>query len=158
MRFRRADTTDISELMQWFDSPENCKLWGGPEFEYPFTAETFFRDLKWSSIDSYSLVDASGEVVGFGQVYDKLNRHHLARIVINPKHRGKGHGAELLASLIGEGRNADPQKEYSLYVYKRNSVAIRCYRGVGFEEHALPTDDAGFDNCVFMVLKPVSAA
>lgn len=154
MRFRQAVTTDISKLMQWIDSAASCNIWGGPTFEYPFTFDTFQRDMKWSSIDSYSLVDEQDELIGFGQLYEKLNRCHLARIIINPERRGNRHSTTLLTSLIDEGRKSHPEKECSLYVYKHNTVALHCYRGMGFRDYSLPAEDTGFDDCIFMVLKP----
>ena len=150
MKFRRADIKDIPELMRWFDSAASCKLWGGPNFEYPFTLDTFYRDLRWFSIDSFSLAAPGGELLGFGQVYEKLDRRHLARIVTHPGYRGKGYGRMLLRRLIGEA----PDREYSLYVYEHNTTALSCYRSMRFQRSSRPAEDIGFDDCLFMVLKP----
>ncbi len=153
MSLRRARKTEISELMGWFDTATSCTLWGGPSFEFPYTTDTFYRDLKWSSIKSFSWVNDNGKLIGFGQLYEKLGRTHLARLVVNPNYRGKGFGTRLLHNLIEEGARIFSHDENSLYVDHGNTTAISCYQSAGFRSTDRPEEDKGFEDCLFMVLK-----
>ena len=154
MILRKARKSDIQELMTWFDTAESCRSWGGPRFEFPFTTESFCRDSRWSDLDSFSLVDDSDRLLGFGQFYEKLNRVHLARIAVDPKRRGAGHGTVLMQELFVAGTTLLSHKEFSLYVYSDNAAAIACYRGVGFKEVPAEEENEGLKDCLFMVAKP----
>lgn len=154
MHLRRATDTDVTELMSWFDNSRSCKQWGGPSFEFPFTRETFVRDLHWPDMDSFGLVDELGQLTGFGQFYEKYSRVHLARIVVSKNSRGAGNGAKLVQGLAEAGMERLSHKEASLYVYKDNEVAIACYEKVGFVKSGDPAGDEKFDDCFFMVFKP----
>ena len=152
MELRRAVATDIAELMNWFDSVESCRQWGGPNFEFPYTEESFFRDIKWQQMDSYSLEQDPGELLGFGQIYAKLGRSHLARLVIHPANRAQGLGNMLVKMLLEKGSENGQQS--SLYVLENNCAAISCYQRAGFKFAAQPKDDDVPPECLFMVRKP----
>ena len=103
MPLRRATDSDVTELMSWFDDSHSCKQWGGPAFEFPFTRESFARDLHWPDMDSFCLVNESDRLAGFGQFYEKYSRVHLARIVVNANCRRSGSGVELVQGLVEAG-------------------------------------------------------
>ena len=154
MLLRRAQESDITELMSWFETAASCQTWGGPAFEYPYTRDSFVRDLHWPGMDSFVLTDESDEVSGFGQFYEKYSRVHLARIVVNANSRGSGNGVRLVQGLVEEGVKKLTHREASLYVYKDNEAAIACYQRAGFVEAAHPVADENFQDCFFMVLNP----
>ena len=89
---QEAARPDIQSLMHWFPTHDDVNIWGGPTFRYPFTTATFLEDIHWGKMASFSLRDDSGALRGFGQVYDRDGRIHLARLVVEPQLRGRGVG------------------------------------------------------------------
>ena len=154
IKLNAATEVDISRLISWFPTARSVRLWGGPKFRYPFTAETFFEDVHWQQIDSYRLVDPAGDMLAFGQIYERLGRVNLARLVVSPNRRRQGIGKQLVALLMRIGRESFPLQEYSLYVCKDNYPAQACYAGMGFEERQMPVGDEMADTCIYMT-RPV---
>ena len=154
MKLNVATEADISHLMSWFPTARSVDIWSGPKFRYPFTAETFFEDVRWQQMDSYRLVDLAEDMLAFGQIYERHGRVNLARLVVSPNRRRQGIGKQLVALLMGKGRESFPLQEYSLYVCKDNYPAQACYAGMGFEEHQIPVGDEMADTCIYMI-RPV---
>jgi hypothetical protein len=77
-----ASREHVLQMMHWFPNRESCIVWGGQVFRFPFTAETFLADCRWSELPSYALIKRSGELCGFGQYYLRAGRCHLARLAI----------------------------------------------------------------------------
>lgn len=154
-RLRAATADDLRFLMAWFPDAESTARWGGPKFRFPFDFESFKADCRWPQMASYVLPDAAGELIGFGQLYPKLGRAHLARLAIAPEARGRGHGKLLVEALCRLGRDELGADEASLYVLETNVVARNLYRAVGFVESAAIPDDAP-PNTTFMV-RPLEA-
>jgi ribosomal protein S18 acetylase RimI-like enzyme len=150
MKLSPATESDISHLMSWFPTGQSVDIWGGPKFRYPFTPDTFQEDVRWRDMDTYCLVDFSGEVLAFGQIYERHGRINLARLVVSPDRRGQGIGRQLVQLLMERGRTSIPGQEYSLYVYRDNHRAKACYAGLGFEENEYPEDDEMADTCIYM--------
>ena len=91
--------------------------------------------------------------MGFGQVHIRSHRRHLSRLAVVPKYRGKGLGKKLVASIISiEKSKVDG--EFSLFVYRNNRIARKCYERLGFIETNVPEDQAELEGCVYMVLNP----
>ncbi len=154
MKLNVATESDISRLMSWFPTERSIDIWGGPKFRYPFTPESFDEDVHWRDIATYCLVGLSGEMLAFGQYYERHGRINLARLIVSPDKRGRGLGKQLVAMLMELGRKNIPLQEYSLYVYKNNHPAKACYAGLGFEESEYPEDDEMADTCIYMT-RPV---
>lgn len=147
---RAAVEADVEALMQWFPEYDDVNVWGGPSFRYPFTRESFFADVQWQRVASYSLFDAAGVMAGFGQLYDREQRIHLARLVIDPARRALGIGRRLIDMLMAAGRQLYPHNEFSLFVYRDNEPAYRCYRALGFEVADYPPDMPHADVCDYL--------
>jgi len=147
---RPATAADIVALMDWFRSKEDVEIWGGPEFVYPFTLETFRRDIRWERINSYSLFDPRGTFAAFGQLYLRKQRVHLARLVVAPTMRRRGVGKRLIGRLMAVGRSLYASSEYSLFVFRGNVSALECYRSLGFEVVDYPQDMPHADVCYFL--------
>ena len=62
----------IVDMMSWFTNEADLKQWSGPGFRYPFDLSTFTEDLKINPTNSFSLVSEEGELLGFGQYYQRL--------------------------------------------------------------------------------------
>lgn len=154
MQLYRAVRADIEGLMSWFPDARSTRVWGGPAFRYPFTAETFAEDTRWRQMDSFRLADADGDMLAFGQLYERHGRINLARLVVAPERRGQGLGRRLVALLMEEGRRRFPLDEFSLFVFRDNRPARACYESLGFEERVWPPGDDLIENCVYMT-RPV---
>ena len=156
VRIEAATLENSVELYHWFNSEKEISTWGGPGFKYPMSETDFIAVLRTAEIDSYWLVDAEGEKLGFGQFYPRLNRYHLGRLVVSPHQRGKGLGKALVRSLL----ELAPQKiqlqggkeEASLFVFRDNSAAVKCYQSLGFVKKTYPGPIPGdLDGCDYLV-------
>ncbi|MBU2678068.1 MAG: GNAT family N-acetyltransferase [Gammaproteobacteria bacterium] len=144
------DAADIDELMHWLPDARSVDRWGGPRFRYPFTPETFRDDCRIDDILSFCLRRPDGAMAAFGQVYDRHDRAHLARLITHPKMRGQGIGKRLVATLVGAAQQLCGHAECSLFVYRDNEPAYRCYLSSGFELQKYPPDAPMKDECYFM--------
>ncbi len=147
---RAVVEADVDSLMNWFPTFEDVDVWGGPSFRYPFTRESFFEDIHWGRMASFGLFDSDGRMAGFGQLYDRDERIHLARLIVDPGRRGLGLGRRLVEMLMAAGKDLYPRDEYSLFVYRANEPAYRCYRAAGFEVADYPPDMPHADVCDYL--------
>ena len=152
----RATPEDLVALRAWLDTAESVQVWGGPNFRYPYTVETFEEDCHWPEMDTFSLRDPDGHFAAFGQVYDREGRINLARLIAAPTMRGRGVGRRLVGMLMVAGARLFPLDEYSLYVYRDNEPALSCYVAMGFEITDYPPDGPLADKCYYLV-RPVDA-
>jgi ribosomal protein S18 acetylase RimI-like enzyme len=148
-----AVPTDVDALMSWFPTAVATARWGGPGFRFPFTRESFLEDCRWSSMPSYVL-RSRDELLGFGQFYERYGRINLARLAVNPGRRGEGLGGRLVRALLDESRGHLDNGEYSLFVYRDNEPALRCYRSAGFEIAEYPEGAPLADECYYLT-RPV---
>lgn len=134
--------THLRELMGWFSDELSTSVWGGPSFRYPFTEETFKQYARWDELATYTLIEESGAMIAFGQIYIRAGRAHLARLAVAPSRRGQGIGERLITALIAKGARLFPAcSENSLYVMRANERAVRCYKKMGFIEAPPPAED-----------------
>lgn len=140
----------LKQMMTWFDSEKALQDWGGPFFRYPFDKESFAEDLNLDAIKSYSLVSEQGELLAFGQYYQRIGRCHLGRLVVNPAHRGKGLVAILIRKLTQLGLAELKVPDCSLFVYLDNHSAISAYQKLGFEFAEYP-EEIALKHCGYMI-------
>ena len=136
--------------MSWFNDASAVANWGGPEFRYPPTRESFHADCRWRDMASYALQDPTGLMMAFGQLYERSDRIHLARIAVKPGRRGRGTGRALVQALLDEGRRRFDLPEYSLFVRKDNPVAYKLYSSMGFSKNEFPPGAPMQDICYYM--------
>jgi len=141
---------DVDELMSWFPTVDDVMVWGGPTFRYPFTRNTFFEDVYWGRMMSFSLRDPAGAFAAFGQVYERLGRINLARLVASPGMRGCGVGKRLVELLMIASRDHFSCDEYSLFVFRDNTVAFECYKSMGFVVRDYPDGVPHADVCYYL--------
>lgn len=141
---------DIQRLMAWFPEAEDINIWGGPSFRYPFTRDMFFEDIHWGRLASYSLRDPDGNFGAFGQVYERDERIHFARLVVHPARRGEGVGKRLIRMLMVAGGQLYSCDECSLFVFRENVAAYECYKSLGFVVGEYPADVPHADVCYFL--------
>ena len=153
----RADSACIDEVMTWFPDAGSVDIWGGPAFRFPFTADSFAEDCRFDIMASYCLYDPSGRVAAFGQSYERDGRGHLARLIANPMMRRRGAGKRLIEMIISVLAGQSGYDEYSLFVYRHNEAALRCYQSLGFVIRDYPPDAAMPDKCYFLTRNSTTA-
>jgi len=148
-----ATTLHIDHLMPWFTSEQQVTIWAGPNFSFPFSKESFLQMIKWQELTSFSLVNDSGELLAFGQFYQRLNCCHLGRLVVNPLMRGKGLGKTLVNELSLKGMENLKLVKLSLFVLADNKAALSLYLSLGFSLQTYP-DNIDLTNCLYLVKNP----
>ena len=145
-----ASQVDVVELMSWFPNAAATAMWGGPGFRYPFDKQSFLEDTRCGEIASYCLKDREQLLIGFGQYYERLGRINLARLVVVADRRGQGLGAELISRLMEQAAIDLPLQQFSLFVYRDNSMAYDCYHKLGFRKVQYPEGAPLADACYYM--------
>ena len=140
----------LIEMMSWFADQEQLDQWAGPNFRYPFDLESFTEDLRLQALDSLCLIDNKSRLVAFGQVYERVGRCHLGRLVVSPRFRGQGAVAVLMNELIRVGTAKFATSECSLFVLEDNKGAIRAYEKAGFKTTEYP-EPMPLENTRYMV-------
>ena len=137
--------------MTWFPDRQSCLTWGGSEFRFPFTEETFTEDAKLNSLPTWALVGDGDALVGFGQCYLRVGRCHLGRLAISPGLRGRGYGSTLIHELAKRGQTDFGVDSLSLFVLPGNERAIELYRRLGFSVVPYPEPSSKTDGYIYMV-------
>jgi ribosomal protein S18 acetylase RimI-like enzyme len=141
----------MAELLTWFKTPQELYYWGA--IRQPISIEKLSQDLRASHLNSCSLVEGQHDLHAFGLHYLRLNRHHLGRLVVKPEHRGKGLAKTLVTKLIDKAFDEQGAKKVSLFVFRDNLTAYRCYQSLGFLEHKYPGGiPDNLQNCAYMIL------
>ena len=156
MVLQQYDHARLATLMGWFPTAETCRKWGGLQFRFPYTHESFREDAMLDRLPSWMLVDA-GEMVAFGQYYLRIGRCHLGRLAVAPLLRGHGIGAALVRELGRRGAADLGVDECSLFVLPGNERAQRLYERLGFEVDRYPDQSPVFADYVYMVQRAKSA-
>lgn len=145
-----ASHSEMQQLQSWFHSAEQQQSWGGDNFEYPCNPQRFMQQLCRPSTQSFSLTrQADNALLGFGQICDRFNCHHLARLVIHADYRGQGLAKKLISALIVTAQTQQ-NRPMSLYVHRHNRHAVLCYQSFGFKISAPPEQPN--DRLYFMTL------
>lgn len=150
MRLTQPSEPNFIELMSWFSTKEELRVWSGPGFRYPFDLSSFKSDLKLDLLKSFSLISTEGYLLAFGQYYLRLGRCHLGRLVVNPNLRGQGIASHLIQKLSVLGKSDLNTDSCSLFVLGHNKSAIQAYTKLGFSIVDYP-DKIPLDNCFYMV-------
>ena len=154
LALRSTVERDIDQLMRWFLDEPSIRVWGGPKFRYPFTRHSFLEDIHWGRTDAFSLCGGNDRLAAFGQLYVHHQRINLARLVVDPARRGRGIGKLLIHRLLATGREIFECREYSLFVFRDNEQALRCYRSMGFRISSYPEDTPLGNECYYLT-RPV---
>ena len=153
MRLVPPSAAHLRRLMTWFDTEETLRTWGGPDVRFPFDERTFEEDMKLDELAAFVLLGDRGAMLGFGRLYERLGRAHLARLAVPPFLRGQGIGRLLVEEMARKGRELFQATENSLFVYRHNTVAWHCYRKAGFVETVYPEEEAFYAETLYMVRK-----
>lgn len=141
----------IPALMRWIDSERQCSQWGGPGFRYPFDSQSFSEDCRWQELPSFALENTAGDLLAFGQFYNRLDHCHLGRLIVAPQARGQGIGQHLIRALVARGCGALNLQRCSLFVLKNNPRARALYEKLGFTAREYPESAAWLEGCDYLV-------
>jgi ribosomal protein S18 acetylase RimI-like enzyme len=153
MRLVPSSDSHITELLTWFNNAQDLYHWGA--MKQLKSNEDLRQDLRASHLRSFSLLKHERDLVAFGQSYLRLNRLHLGRLAVKPEYRTKGIAKILITNIIEEAFEQENAKGVSLFVFRDNLSAYRCYQSLGFEERDYPGGIPGaMQNCAYMILVP----
>jgi len=147
---RAATKDDLVAMMGWFPDCQSCRIWGGPDFRYPFSEQSFQEDSRFEVVPSYVYV-TDRTLIGFGQYYRRARRCHVSRLAVSPTLRGNGWGSQLLSALIDLGSAALRVDQCSLFVSADNQPAARLYKRLGFEEAPYPGPEPAIHNVLYLI-------
>lgn len=125
----------IQGFIKWNRNEDEVARFAGTGFTYPVTEEQVGDFPKKINAIAFGLEDEQGRHIGNGDfVLDQENKEaRLCRLIIDPDHRGKGYGQQMVKLLIQEARQLEPSYRISLFVLHDNPAAIAAYKACGFE-------------------------
>jgi ribosomal-protein-alanine N-acetyltransferase len=139
-----ASTNHLRSVLNWINTPEQLRMWGGATLTFPPQVERLWQEIRADEQTTFTLIDASGNMAGFGQtLFREPHTIHLGRIIISPILRGRGLGRILVEKLIEAGEANFHPAEFTLNVYRNNDSAVGLYRSMGFNVLA---EDAAQDS------------
>ena len=136
---RAATRLDLDRVVSWIATARDCELWAGWRVAFPIDAGRLAEAIAFSGGNSYCLLHEEA-VVAFGQIIGKADRAHLARLIVDPAVRRRGHGRRLVEGLLDEVRQR-PFDRASLNVDASNVPAVSLYLSLGFHEAPRPPDE-----------------
>ncbi len=140
---------DLQVVLSWFSSAKQVFYWGGPELSFPMTLVSFKQQSKFYKSHSYVL-KADGQLLAFGQFYNRLGRCHLGRLVVAPEARGQGVGELLVKQLNQKGAEVLGLSSGSLFVLDDNEPAMRLYTKLGYKEAEYPKT-IPIKSCLYLI-------
>ena len=128
MSLRPFDVADAATVAGWAETAEEAAMWCGHS-GWPVPAD---KVAAWSTEDDVHPFGfyANDALIGYGELWVDHDESEveLARLIIDPRHRGRGAARELVAELVAWAEYPD----IFLRVHPDNAVALRCYTGAGF--------------------------
>lgn len=141
IRLRPYKKSDAQYLIQWFTDEYEFQKWSAKKFEYPLTTEQLDRLYRSCEEDeqawSMTALDVNGAVTGhilMRMANYERDSIHFGFIVIDPKHRGKGYGKEMLSAALSYAFDIIKIKKVTLGVFENNPGAHMCYKSCGFHD------------------------
>jgi ribosomal protein S18 acetylase RimI-like enzyme len=135
-----ATLSDLDVVVSWIATARDCELWAGWRVTFPIDRQSLPAAIGFTDGNAFSLMDGK-ELVAFGQLVTKDHgRAHLARLIVRPAFRGKGHGQTLVRAMV-EQAIAGPFERVSLNVDDSNVPAVSLYLKLGFVEATRPADE-----------------
>jgi GNAT superfamily N-acetyltransferase len=127
-----ASLDDCLEISRCFQDKASITEWGGEGFVFPVQQQQFLLQLHRPQTRCFVLKNES-VAVGFGQICQRFGKHHLARLLVLPAARGQKLSYGLILSLIFEALQLNLKLDFSLFVFRHNTIAIHCYQQLGFQ-------------------------
>jgi [ribosomal protein S18]-alanine N-acetyltransferase len=119
-----ADDLDTVELIERASYPT------------PWSRSMFAAELRKPSALALGAYLETGELVGYAFVSRYVDAWHVMNVAVDPEHRRRGIGTELLERLF-EVTSSDQRRGYTLEVRVSNTDAIRLYERLGFQSRGI---------------------
>jgi ribosomal protein S18 acetylase RimI-like enzyme len=137
---RIATVSDLREVASWIATARDCELWAGWRVSFPIDMASLPEAIGFSATNTFALTD-DDRLVALGQLVRKdAARGHLARLIVNPLLRGKGHGEALVRALLEKARDESFER-VSLNVDSSNHPAVTLYLKLSFRYTPRPPDE-----------------
>lgn len=149
-RLFAVSDTDLTEVMSWLTTADAVDRWSGPEFRFPYSKQSFREDCRLGAFSNFAFKNADGDLLAFGQIGDRYDRSHFARLIVSPTRRGQGMGKLLVGALLAQAKLRPDCDACGLFVYRRNTSAIHCYESMGFSVDEYPVSARLADECYYM--------
>ena len=131
---------DFEIISSWITQPREHAMWCAGRTKFPIESEDFQRlldDIAVRCGDAPFVATAQdGTPVGFFcySVNTVTNEGMLKFVMIDPSHRGKGYGKEMLKLAVSYAFEFTGAERVRLCVLSVNDRAKQCYGSVGFTE------------------------
>jgi [ribosomal protein S18]-alanine N-acetyltransferase len=146
---RPAAHSDLEDVVSWIPTARDCALWAGWRVAFPIDPQSLPSAIDFTDSNAFSLIDGK-TLVGFGQLVMKAHhRGHLARLIVKPELRGKGHGEMLVRALLERAR-LQLCARVSLNVDSSNLPAQELYLKLRFVDAERPPDEPAFAGARYM--------
>lgn len=134
IRIEKFDQCNSETLISWIDTAETLMQFAGPSFSFPLTKEQLDKSLSDKNRFAFQAMELNTQtMIGYGEIYLKKQSAHLGRIIIGEeKLRGKGYGQTIIKFLLDYAFKNLHQSKVELNVFEWNTVAINCYKKMGF--------------------------
>jgi ribosomal protein S18 acetylase RimI-like enzyme len=131
-------------ILGWIASPQELRDWAA-RADFPLTDATVFH--AWhADADVAPYVLLTEDIpVAYGEIWldESDGSAELGRLVVSPRHRGRGLGRMLVERLASRADDAGYQQVW-VRVIPTNAAALRCYESAGFTRVA--TEEAAMLN------------
>jgi len=132
----REDLPLLFHICKEQTKEEFC-LWGADFFyDYPPRLEQMRQSFDSRSCTVFYVAEWNERGIGVAEITeinDKIRSGVLARIVLEPKYRGKGVGKQFVRCILERVPEDLGLQEVSLVVYACNRPARMCYEACGFQ-------------------------
>lgn len=131
---------DFNVIRNWNRDERTHVMWCANRFGYPLRKNAFhsyLREIGQKNGDcAFAATEDDGTVCGFFcYSIDPVNNEGLFKFVmVDPDKRGRGVGKEMLRLALRFAFEITKADLVKLAVFPENTIAVRCYEGVGFTE------------------------
>ena len=134
IRIEKFNQFNSEILISWIDTAETLMQFAGPSFFFPLTKDQLEKSLSDKNRYAFQAIELNTQtMIGYGEIYLKKQSAHLGRIIIGEKkERGKGYGQNIVKFLLDYAFKNLNRSKVELNVFEWNTVAINCYKKMGF--------------------------
>ena len=145
MKLRDYKKEDGFVITGWLRSEEELYKWSADRFnKYPLSGddmnESYAPQIETGRFYPLTAVDDNGKAIGHFIIrypkHDDGSSVRFGFVIVDPTHRGKGYGKEMLRLGTEYVKNHLSASRIDLGVFENNEGARHCYEAAGFKEYA----------------------
>jgi ribosomal protein S18 acetylase RimI-like enzyme len=131
------DLASAPAVSSWARTAQEVQAWCS-QSEAPVPPDVVAGWSQAPDVLAYLLVDGA-EPIGYGELWvdDEEAEVELARLIVEPAHRGRGVGRDMVARLVQKAMHH--HSSVLMRVHPDNLAARRCYAAAGFTR--VPAED-----------------